>query len=435
MESTQASPDHVADRFAGWCWPRPITDSYGTWIKSYMLLAASYLTDPVCKIREYSWQLAITKEMQPNASETELEKTKWLLHLGRIACGGTALVTTVPGVIIRSLSSYLQSEPYIHLKGTEPAKVLPKLLQESSISVYSANRANQAAGYVFTDAGVTPWTHRIDAHVAEIKDQNADVVCLSELFDPSASFYLYEELKKLGYTDFYFNMGYKAIAPGSGLFVASKYAIQNPEFTAFPEATLQGRTKWACKGFFRFDIASQNDVIARIYTTHLQHSEEPEFPNRNPKITDITQEVIKKALTEDCQDDVIARAAQMHLIVQDMIKNSSSFTKPVVLVGDLNLDPEEKEKSLWNSHFGQGILHYHKKKTWGGDKFCVDLVNGKTGKKKVSGPLDLDYALVFKNGAATIETWLVDAKFDGTKFELDAVSDHSALKSVIYFKA
>jgi hypothetical protein len=411
-------PERVYSRFSGWCWPRPITDSRGMRYKSYALLAASYLTDPICRMREIPWEMRVVDYGQLSLS------VQWL------ACSVTAIFTTVPGIMIRKLVCCFQREPYIHLKGTAE----PKSLEKGDVILYSANLANVAGGYSITDGGVAPWTYRIDAQVEKIREQDADVLCLSELFDLSASFYLYEELKKLGYTDFYFNMGMKAAAPGSGLFVASKYAIQTPQFGSFPQTTLQGRTKWACKGSFRFDIVSGEDILIRFYTTHLQHSEEPGYPKRNQSVQEITHEVIEKALKEDCLDEVVARAAQMHMIIQDIL-GGSSFDKPTVLTGDLNLNDEEIQQSLWKDKFDPGTLNYKGKKTWGGDEFCVGLVNGAVGSKKVSESLNLDHTLLYKGrGRATLETKLVDMGFDGKRFTREALSDHNGLLSKISIK-
>ncbi len=411
-------PHSIIHPFAGWCWPNFITDSREMRIKAWATLAASYLTDPICKVREYTWQLRITEQMLP--ADT---KVKLLFQLGRIGCLLAAIPTTFPGMALRYLIQRFQTVPYLHLKGTYP----PKTLVGKEITVYSANRANVAGGYAITDGGVAPWIYRIDKQIKEIIDQDADVVCLSELFDPTASFNMYEALKKAGYTEFYFNPGAKPVAPGAGLFVASKYAIQDLHFVSFPEATLQGRTKWSCKGFFRFDIVSNSETIARFYSTHLQHSEETQFPHRNPTIKEITQDVIVQALKKDCEDDVVARAAQMHLIMEDISKHRS-FAAPVIVTGDLNMNEQERNQSRWSQNFTLGTQEYGGRVTWGGDQFCVGLTGGT---KRASVPCNLDYTLLYGNTSATLKTSLIDAGFDGTRFNPEAVSDHSALVSVI----
>ncbi len=398
------------DNFAGWCIPEPKTESTGMWLKSYAFLLASYLTDPVCKVREYSWQMELV----------ESSKTKSYLQFGMVMAGIGALGATIPGMVIRGTISYFQNEPFIHLQGNLPEKTL----QGSELTLYSKNVAFIAGGYAITHTGVAPWTYRIDGQIKEIREQNSDVVCLFEVFDTSSAFYLYEQMKD-EYAHFYFNMGSKAVGPNAGIFVASKYPIQNAEFVPFPVETLQNKVKWTCKGFFRCDIGD----MARLYTTHLQNSAEPISPNRT--VVEITQEMVEKALQEDCHDDVIARAAQMHLIMEDLKKNS--FSKgAVIITGDLNMDEEELSKLPWKDQWDQGVVNYGDKKSWGGDQFSVELL--KSG-SPASGPANLDHVLVEKNSAAHLETWLVDSGFDGTQFKWDALSDHHGLKSIIQLKA
>src|SRR5690606_8728250 len=104
-----------------------------------------------------------------------------------------------------------------------------------------------------------------------------------ETFDTKSAFLLAEKLKEKGYTHFYFNIGPQALGVSSGIFVASKYEIGQPEFTRFPKETLVGRTKAAAKGIFAFDLKSHGKSFARIHATHLQHSEECSHPTQEER--------------------------------------------------------------------------------------------------------------------------------------------------------
>ena len=402
------------DGFAGWCIPEPKTESTGMWLKSYAFLLASYLTDPVCKVREYSWQIELVDRQLDEAKKTT---TYW--QIGMVLAGIGALAATIPGMALRGAVSYFQNEPFIHLRGNLPEKTV----EGNELKLFSKNVAYIAGGYAISHSGVAPWTYRIDSQIKEIREQNSDVVCLLEVYDTSAAFYLYEQMKD-EYAHFYFNMGSKAVGPNAGIFIASKYPINNAEFVPFPVQTLQNQAKWTCKGFFRCDVGN----IARLYTTHLQNSAPPISPNRT--IVEISQEMIEQALHEDCHDDVVARAAQMHLIMEDLKENGFS-SGPVVIAGDLNMDEEELSKLPWNAEWDPGVVNYGDKKTWGGDQFSVELLKSGT---PASGPANLDYVLVQKNSGVHLETWLVDSGFDGQQFKWDALSDHHGLKSVIQLK-
>lgn len=402
------------DYFAGWCVPEPKTESTGMWLKSYAFLLASYLTDPVCKVREYSWQIELIDRQLDQA-----RKTTTYFQLGMVMAGIGALATTIPGIVIRGAVSYFQNEPFIHLQGNLPEKEL----QGQELTMYSKNVAFIPGGYAITHKGVAPWKYRIDAQIKEIREQNSDVVSLFEVHDTSAAFYLYEQMKD-EYAHFYFNMGSKAVGPNAGIFVASKYPIQNATFVPFPIEALQNKVKWACKGFFRCDVGD----VARLYTTHLQSSTAPISQDR--VVVEMTPEAIEQALREGCHDDVVARAAQMHLIMEDL-KNNGFSQRAVIITGDLNMDEDELSKLPWKDQWDHGVVNYGDKKTWVGDQFSVELLQ----KGIPSGPTNLDHVLVERNSTAHLETWLVDSSIDGKLFQWDALSDHHGLKSVIQLKA
>lgn len=229
------------------------------------------------------------------------------------------------------------------------------------------------------------------------------VNCLYETFDVNAAFHICEQLKQRGYNDFYFNIGPKAVGVSSGILIGSKYKIHNPAFSPFPQDSLVGRTKNAAKGVFSFDLQGRRgENFARIYATHLQHSEEPAFPTA---------------------EEVEARRKQMQIIVDkiDVVRD-----RCIVVTGDLNLDDEEYRDSSWQDRFQKGDPFGDGLKTWGGDEFCARLVG-----KRVSGPLNLDHTMVLNGTAHSIETSLVETGYDPAVFKEGVLSDHDGLFSTI----
>lgn len=166
--------------------------------------------------------------------------------------------------------------------------------------------------------GVLPWELRIDAVAKKIQEQNADLVCLQEIFDFKASSALYEKLKSK-YRYFYINIGPrnfglspKSLGLSSGLFVASRYEIQKPKFIPFGKNSPSERTY----GFFAGNLLHQGQVIGRFVTTHLQP-----FYNTEGKAWRNKQ--IKQILT---------------------FMRSQEFSKaPFILCGDLNIEWQSKE--------------------------------------------------------------------------------------------
>jgi hypothetical protein len=351
---------------------------------------ASYLTDPICKSHELFRRICVV-----NHSNALVRKI--VLFVALVAWASLAIVTTLPGIALRTLALSIQKNPYIYWKGAAEGKFLPA---NRTFSLLSWNICCVGAGYSISDGGVVPWSFRIDQIIDKIVAKDADVNCLYETFDSKSAFYLAEKLREKGYAHFYFNIGPKPVGVSSGIFIASKYNIKNPEFTLFPEDTLVGRTKNAAKGVFAFDLESLGENFARIHSTHLQHSEQPEFPTA---------------------EEVEGRRRQMEIIAE---KVNGVSNRCVVVTGDLNLDDKEYNQSSWHHGFQKGDPF--EGKTWNGDAFCAQLVG-----KPISGPLNLDHTMIANGSARAIHTTLVRTGYDGVNYKEEALSDHEGLFSLI----
>lgn len=366
-------------------------DDWTDKMAAHAFQAASYLTDPICKSHELFRRICVVGAETPNSLLSLARKIA--LFVGILAWASLALVTTLPGIALRALAAYIQKRPFIYLRGDAEGKVLPP---SRSFTLLSWNICCVGAGYSISDGGVVPWSDRIDRIVDQIIEKDADVNCLYETFDSKSAFYLAERLKEKGYAHFYFNIGPKAVGVSSGIFVASKYNIKNPAFSPFPQDTLVGRTKNAAKGVFSFDL----EDFARVFSTHLQHSEEPEFPTL---------------------EEVEARRRQMEIIVGQV---NLVRDRCVVVTGDLNLDDQEYNSSSWHARFQKGD-EFHGK-TWDGDAFCAQMVE-----KRISGPLNLDHTMVASGTARAIHTSLVETGYEAARFKAEALSDHAGLYSQI----
>ncbi|NNM43539.1 MAG: hypothetical protein HKM07_04285 [Chlamydiae bacterium] len=374
-----------------------ISDLKETGIKAVFQIA-SYLTDPVCKSHELFRRAYLVDTLHPEAYAASNYGRKIFLSLGVVATATVATLTTAPGIILRSLAARFQDRPFLYYKGQAEEKVM----KDDQFSHLSWNVCFVCGGYSISDGGVTPWPERIEAVTDQIYAEDADVVCLYEVFDTKSGLQLYEKLKD-NYAHFYFNIGPKAVGVSSGIFVASKYKIVDPEFSAFPQEALVGRTKHAAKGVFDFSIQSQGRNFSRIFATHLQHSEQCDFPTA---------------------EEVAARKMELDIIMKriDAVRDKSLA---LVLTGDLNLDEKELAAFPWSAHFIRDTSLVGKP-TWGGDGFCATMVG-----KKVSPPLTLDYTLVKKGTAQEIFSSLVETDFDGKVYRESALSDHSGIKSSI----
>ncbi len=361
-------------------------------LKKKTFCFASLLTEPVCKAHELFRRLYVVDELNPTASKTSNWARKFFLGVGIVASSFLSLGTAVPGAALRGIASHLEKEPFIYYQGKLSNKIL-----EEGFSLLSWNICCVGGGYSISDGGVMPWNFRIDNIIEEIVKKDPDLLSLYEVMDTAAGFYLYERLQEK-YAHFYFNIGPRAIGPSSGIFVASKAKIINPEFTPFPKQMLVGRTKISEKGVFSFDIQVEGKKI-KVYATHLQHSEQPQYPN---------------------EEEVEARKKEMELIVKKVNQEAGN----VIVTGDLNLDNAEYENSFWKETFQNLPIDENASKTWGGDEFCARMVG-----KKDSGPLNLDYTLITKESEITGTTSLVETGYADTTFTIDALSDHRGLLS------
>jgi len=365
--------------------------AWGGWCKEKVLQTASYLTDPVCKSREFLMRCYVVNDLNPNSYRITNLFRKCMLAAGITVCGLLAIFCTLPAMALRYAVCRLQKAPYIHRTG-----IPEKVMEGSAFTIFSWNICYTKGGYEISDGGVLSSPERIGALGAKILEQDADVVSLYEVFDINDALYLYEKMKN-NYAHFYFSMGPRVIGPSSGIFIATKFAVEDPQFLAFPKEALDGRAKNAEKGIFSFDLKG----CARIFATHLGHSEISAEPTPN---------------------EVKARQDQMK-IMMDLV-DKPGRTRGRVVVGDLNLRDEEFHEASWKDQFVRGDAFTEK--TWGGDAYCAALMG-----KKASGPLNLDYNMFLKGTAQTIVTRLVPTGFDGKVFNKEALSDHQGLFSTI----
>lgn len=359
---------------------------------------ASVLTGPVCYASEAISQFQIVDDLHPDRSYIENLAEKASLMVQFVFYAALATVTTLPGIIIRYAITKLQQNPFLYERGN--ANELE--LGGREFSMLSWNVCTVPAGYSICKGGVTSWYDRIDAIEERIKAEDKDVVCLYEVFDTHTSFHLKNALKD-DYAHFYFNIGPKAIGASSGIFVASKFAIDNPNFIAFPKEILAGSAKHSEKGLFSFDLKSRGEAFARIYATHLGHSEIPGTPT---------------------PEEVDARREQMNLIYHQMLANPESYAK--IVTGDLNLDLEEYYNSDWSEHFFRDRSS-NNIPSWFGDRYCATMLDG----IPPSEPCMLDYTSILEGTASNIETTHGLTGYNPNEIRAEGLSDHALVNSNI----
>lgn len=376
-----------------------ITSPWSTTFKVKALTFASYLTEPICKAREYFYTLAILDKTCKTAAEKA--KKSALLKLGVVTFALLAPLTAPFGALLRGAVATLESKPYLHLERPGSSKTLPP---NKTLTLVSHNQCYMPAGFAITDGGVTPASDkaRMHANLQQIRALDPDIVCLYEVPDICDAEYISAQLPN--YPFLIPVAGVRAIGPSSMMYVASKYKIapETISFIPFAKGTeLTGRAKYSEKGVLSFDITSNDSNIATIISTHLQHSEIPAKPEK---------------------EEQIARALQMDKIAKK-IQSKIAQNSAVIFTGDLNLDETELEAHqisfLRRDPRVKGIP------TWGGDGWCAKLMN-----KPSSDSLTLDYTFI-AGSAKFIATQIFRTGYSGAEFKPTATSDHDLLFSRI----
>ena len=200
-------------------------------MRSALFQIAAHWTDPICRAHEYLRRFHIEEELHPTPFRISDAGRKCLLFV-RLADQRQATISTLPAMALRALAVNLQKEPFLHFyEKDNPTKELPK---DRAFTLFSWNVCFVGAGYPISDGGVLPWVSRIDPVIDKIIAQDADVNCLYETFDTSSAFYMYERLKKAGYSHFYFNIGPKIIGASSGILSQVNMPSQTLNSLLFP---------------------------------------------------------------------------------------------------------------------------------------------------------------------------------------------------------
>ena len=116
-------------------------------------LAASYLTDPLCKSYEFFLYYQIVDVMHPTDPPILRLARKTFLWSGIITCCPIAVITTPFAIILRFLGLKIQPTPFIYLDGRNEDKIIS---DKKKFSILSWNICCIGAGYSIHEGGVTP---------------------------------------------------------------------------------------------------------------------------------------------------------------------------------------------------------------------------------------------------------------------------------------
>lgn len=315
------------------------------------------------------------------------------------------------------LSAQHERIPYRYLKGEAPEKAVAN---GHEFTVLSLNTCFVPSRYPYLFGGVLlPWQERVVPLADKILSVDADVVCLQEIHAEDASESLYELLKDR-YSHFYTAIGprvlgfsLESLGLPSGLFIASKYPIEKPQFTQFSVSGVQMNY-----GFFDFLIKNGNDPIGHIYTTHMQSLKYRQF-----------EEI---------------RAVQLSEILEKM-ENDSKLVDckvPFFLCGDFNipLGWDEPGSALIEAYF-EDDYNRDQVDANAENRTCTDyFTNYFFSPTKDREEIDpyfqiIDYALLHRSlGSSNHEIKTVQVRMNDLDHPEMAISDHHGLLTTIKLK-
>jgi endonuclease/exonuclease/phosphatase family metal-dependent hydrolase len=164
----------------------------------------------------------------------------------------------------------------------------------------------------------------------QIKEQNADVLCLQEFFtstDPQYYNNLNYIIKDLGYPYYYFSRDNDGYLQWYGQAIFSKYPLIDTGFVRFPKPSLPEALLYA-------DVLFNGDTI-RLYTTHLQSVQFQKNDYETIENIKNNNEIeVKKSrgIFSKLKQGVINRSGQANLVKGEI----SESPYPFILTGDFN---------------------------------------------------------------------------------------------------
>lgn len=248
---------------------------------------------------------------------------------------------------LKDLNSGKKQEAFQHLQGNAAEKIAST---GGAFTVLNLNTCFLPGKQALFYGGMSPWEMRVTPLANKILSTKADIICLQEVFEEEAAFALYEKLKG-AYAHFYVSIGPRPLGfalqhmgRSSGLFIASKFAVESPSFTLFQAAAYPMNF-----GCFDFVVKSGKTSLGHVYATHLQPLNFEKFPE--------------------------VRAAQLSSILEKMGADlaASSEKIPYFLCGDLNIPwgKGEPGEALVRSNFFDAYNNGRKEVTEN-DWTCTD---------------------------------------------------------------
>lgn len=286
------------------------------------------------------------------------------------------LTTGALSKLFRKAGFACQPQGFCHCRGNLPAQPLL-----DTFSILTWNLCGVGGGLSLSHGGVPHFRFRADSIVQKLKEHDADVLVLQEIYDTAFRETLIEELKD-HYAHAFFHMGANTLGSESGLMVFTKQ-----EVASFSSTDFTNNPFFITKGFASLTLqGTPEDPTPRlqIIGTHLDHRDE-----------DKRKEQFKQ------------------------IQTSRQINLPTFLVGDLNIERDsQEERNLLAPFLDHGIPQ--------GEITCsnqhiLEWSQSEEGLEEER----IDYISLFKEPT---NSWRIFSTWAEKIPDEDPLSDHASIK-------
>lgn len=171
----------------------------------------------------------------------------------------------IAGLVLQSIASYARRE-FVVIRPSEPAPESDKRVEKLKICTFNACLMPEWV-QVLMPPGYRLPRERIQAAAQGILKQDIDVLCMQEMFDQEAAKEFIELLKNQ-YPYIVYNFNHSSLKIGSGLLIASRFPIENPQ--CWEHVNKIGTERFSRKGSMALTIRLSGNQKICLFNTHLE---------------------------------------------------------------------------------------------------------------------------------------------------------------------
>jgi len=206
-----------------------------------------------------------------------------LLTAELLVCVPLAIPLGTFGILCRSVAVGLGKEDFTFVRPPSEKDIqIPQVNKRRALKIRTHNMG--CLPHISPANGLVLPRKRVKALLRNLLQGNDDIICLQEVFDVDVCNYLIRKLQNppqsssvrenKGYNWILADCDPKPYRLNSGLLIASRYPLENPQFVRYPkriyEDVLAGKGVLGCTAILGQNSKGQKYKLS-IFTTHSQH--------------------------------------------------------------------------------------------------------------------------------------------------------------------